>query len=111
MTLKSGCSFCEIISRQAPASVEYEDDEVIVIKNMLQWVPVMLLVMPTSHLTQRELWSTGIMSRIGKVAVEMGEQFCPGGFRLLSNFGSDGMQSQEHGHVHVLGGMYLGPYA
>ena len=41
----------------------------------------------------------------------MGIQFCPNGYRILSNFGHDAMQSQEHGHVHVLGGMYLGPYA
>ncbi len=33
------------------------------------------------------------------------------GFRILSNFGHDGMQSQSHGHLHVIGGANLGPYA
>ena len=28
-----------------------------------------------------------------------------------SNFGRDAMQSQEHGHLHVLGVAYLVPYA
>ena len=37
-------------------------------------------------------------------------QLCPGGFRLLTNFGYDAMQSQEHGHLHILGGTYLGHY-
>jgi len=41
----------------------------------------------------------------------MGEKHCPGGFRLVSNFGRDAMQSQEHAHVHVLGGTFLGEYA
>jgi diadenosine tetraphosphate (Ap4A) HIT family hydrolase len=41
----------------------------------------------------------------------MGKQHCPSGFRILSNFGHDAMQSQPHGHVHVLGGTFLGEYA
>jgi len=41
----------------------------------------------------------------------MGMAHCPKGFRLVSNLGSDAMQSQEHGHVHVLGGTFLGEYA
>ncbi len=111
MDQKVGCKFCEIVSRRSPATIRYEDDEIIVIDNVLQWAPVMLLVMPKAHLSQKELWSNGTMARVGRAAVEMGEQFCPTGYRLLSNFGHDAMQSQEHGHLHVLGGMYLGPYA
>jgi diadenosine tetraphosphate (Ap4A) HIT family hydrolase len=51
------------------------------------------------------------MGRVGEIAVRMGQEHCPGGFRILSNFGYEGMQSQEHGHVHVLGGTFLGEYA
>jgi diadenosine tetraphosphate (Ap4A) HIT family hydrolase len=51
------------------------------------------------------------MGRIGAAAVEAGREHCPNGYRLLSNFGHDGMQSQRHGHLHLIGGMYLGPYA
>jgi diadenosine tetraphosphate (Ap4A) HIT family hydrolase len=35
----------------------------------------------------------------------------PNGFRILSNFGPDGLQSQSHAHIHVIGGMPLGEYA
>ena len=111
MKQKAGCAFCEIVARRSPANIRYEDDQIIVMDNVLQWVPVMLLVLPKSHMTQEEVWSNGVMARIGKAAIDMGERLCPKGFRLLSNFGADAMQSQEHGHVHVLGGMYLGPYA
>ena len=111
MVQKAGCVFCEIVARESPAKIRYEDDEVIVIDNVLGWTPVMLLVMPKRHMSQGEVWSSGIISRIGRVAIDMGTQFCPKGYRLLSNFGGDAMQSQEHGHLHVLGGMYLGPYA
>jgi len=30
---------------------------------------------------------------------------------LVSNFGLDAMQTQQHGHVHILGGTFLGEYA
>ncbi|MFQ5873326.1 MAG: HIT family protein [Dehalococcoidia bacterium] len=103
------CTFCEIIDGKRPASIRYEDDEVVVFDNKLKWAPVMLLVVPKKHMSQEQFWQDA--SKAGGVAVEMGWRFCPGGFRLLSNFGPDAMQSQEHGHVHVIGGTFLGPYA
>jgi histidine triad (HIT) family protein len=103
------CTFCRIAAHQEPAEVLFEDDEVMVFRNRLHWVPVMLLVIPKEHRSQEEVW--GKMGRIGEVAVEMGLAHCPSGFRLLSNFGSDAMQSQSHGHIHVLGGTFLGEYA
>lgn len=104
------CVFCRIVARQEPADVLYEDDEVIVFRNLLRWVPVMLLALPKEHLTQAELWET-MVGKIGPIAARLGAEHCPSGFRLLSNFGFDAMQSQEHGHLHIIGGTYLGHYA
>ncbi len=103
------CVFCEIIAGREPAEVLHETDEVIVFRNRLRWVPTMLLAVPKQHLTQAELWKA--MGPVGEAAVKAGTEHCPGGFRLISNFGYDGMQSQEHAHVHILGGMFLGEYA
>ena len=103
------CTFCEIVARREPAEILYEDGEVIVFRNRLRWVPVMLLSVPTRHMTQGELW--GDLGRVGEAAVRMGQEHCPNGFRLLSNFGHEAMQSQEHGHVHIIGGTFLGEYA
>ncbi len=105
------CVFCQIVADQSPASVRYLDEEIIVIVNRLTWVPLMLLVMPKEHMSQLEMWSSGLMARLGSVAAEMGCMHAPHGFRILSNFGHDGMQSQTHGHLHVIGGTHLGPYA
>src|SRR5262245_6401058 len=102
------CVFCEIVAKREPATVLYESDDVIAIRNVLRWVPVMLLVMPKRHLTQSELWED--IGEVGRVAAALGREHCPRGFRLLSNFGRDGMQSQDHAHVHVLGGTFLGEY-
>lgn len=103
------CVFCEIIAGRERADVLYRDDDVIVFRNLLRWVPIMLLVVPLRHLRQQELWRE--LGHAAAIAVQMGEQHCPNGFRILSNFGFDALQSQDHGHLHVIGGTYLGHYA
>ncbi len=100
--------FCEIAAHREPAEILYEDDDVIVFRNRLRWVPVMLLAVPKAHKNQAELWRD--MGHVGEVAVRMGQEHCPNGFRLLANFGYEAMQSQEHGPVHILGGTFLGEY-
>jgi histidine triad (HIT) family protein len=103
------CLFCEIVAGRSPVEIVYEDEEVVVFRNRLRWVPVMLLVVPRQHMTQEDLWRD--LGHVGEVAIQVGEQFCPNGFRLLSNFGADALQTQQHGHIHVLGGAWLGEYA
>ncbi|MEO6042360.1 MAG: HIT family protein [Tepidiformaceae bacterium] len=106
--MHSYCVFCNIVAGREPGTVIYEDDDIVVLKNILRWVPVMLLAMTKRHTTQSELWDD--IAKVGKVAAEIGKQYCPNGFRLLSNFGYDAMQSQEHGHLHIIGGTFLGHY-
>lgn len=108
------CIFCDIISGFEPAKIHYRDDDVIVFENILGWVPIMLLAAPTRHLTQMELWAD--IQKVATVAANIGEQLCPNGYRLVSNFRNkaawlgDAHQSQEHAHIHILGGIELGPY-
>jgi histidine triad (HIT) family protein len=105
------CTFCDVIARRLPGTIRYEDDEIVVFDNHLDWVPVMLLLAPRRHMSQEELWRSGpLMSRIASLAVRMGREHAPNGFRLLSNFGHDALQTQPHGHLHVIGGTYLGLY-
>ena len=102
------CVFCDIIARKERGTIRYENEDLIVIDNILRWVPLMLLVMPKKHITQEEMWLD--LAGIGAIAVEMGKKYCPGGFRLVSNFGREAMQSQTHAHLHILGGGFLGHY-
>jgi histidine triad (HIT) family protein len=104
------CIFCEIIAGRAPADVIVETDDVIVFRNQLRWVPVMLLASPKRHMTQVELWEGDLIGEVGRIASEVGRAHCPGGYRIASNLGWDAKQSQEHAHLHILGGTYLGDY-
>ena len=110
MTGEDGCQFCRIVAGESPARIVHEDDDVLVIHNVLNWVPVMLLAMPRRHMTQEEMWRDPMMARVAEAAVRAGKEHCPRGFRLLSNFGPEAMQSQPHAHLHVLGGTQMGRY-
>ena len=96
------CTFCEIVAGREPARVFYEDDEVMVFENVLGWSRIMMLAVPKEHRTQSELWAS--LGPVGRVAVRLGREHAPEGFRILSNFGPYGMQSQPHGHLHILDG-------
>ena len=61
-------------------------------------------------MTQQEFWRSSLFPRAAAVAVRLGTEDCPGGFRLLGNFGRDALQTQAHGHLHVIGGAPLGLY-
>ena len=105
------CTFCDIVAGRLTSRILQEDEDVVVFHNQLDWVPVMLLVVPRRHITQTELWTNGAMlSKMGEVAVRMGQEHAPDGFRILSNFGRDALQTQFHAHIHVLGGTRLGLY-
>ena len=111
MSSDPNCVFCKISAGKEPARYRYLDDDLMVIVNKLTWVPLMLLVMPRQHMSQMQMWSSNLLVRMGNLAVDMGAMYDPNGFRILSNFGHDGMQSQSHGHLHVIGGTDLGPCA
>ncbi len=108
---RKDCTFCKVVDRKLPGNIRYEDDEVVVFDNHLNWVPTMLLIVPRKHMTQSDLWWSGeLLARMGALAEELGREHAPKGFRVLSNFGSDAMQTQPHGHLHVIGGTHLGLY-
>lgn len=104
------CEFCGIVARRGPADIRYEDEGLIVFRNVLRWVPVMLLVAPREHMTQAEFWASPLFPEATALAVRIGQEDAPDGFRLVSNFGEDALQTQPHGHLHIVGGAGLGLY-
>ena len=109
--LETFCIFCEVIARRSPGNIRYEDEEVVVFDNKLDWVPVMLLVAPAAHRTQADMWNDPVLlGKVGELAVRFGRELSPNGYRLVSNFGDDALQTQEHAHLHIIGGARLGLY-
>ncbi len=107
------CLFCRVLSREAPATVLYEDDELIVIQDINPQAPLHALVIPRRHIsTLNELAPAddalvgALFRRASALAAERG--FADRGYRTVFNCNRDAGQSVYHIHLHVLGGRPLG---
>jgi len=104
------CLFCKIIRGDIPADKLYEDDEVLVFRDIAPVAPLHFLVIPKKHISgpsgvaEEDEQVIGKMMRVGnQVAKEEGiEQF-----RLVLNNGEEAGQTVFHIHMHVIGGRSL----
>lgn len=106
----SDCIFCKIVAGEIPSKKIYEDDTIIVIGDVNPAAPVHVLIIPREHSDNilhapKELLPY-IQSKLGEIVKILG--IAENGFRIVINTGSDGGQSVNHLHFHVLGGKALG---
>jgi histidine triad (HIT) family protein len=101
--------FAKIIRREIPADIVYETDSVLAFRDISPQAPVHVLVIPKrpvvslAHATAEDASLMGeLMLACGEVARREGLE--AGGYRVVTNIGTDGGQSVFHLHFHVLGG-------
>ncbi len=101
--------FSKIISREIPATIEYEDDDVLAFRDISPQAPVHVIVIPKRHIATVNDIAESDAELIGRmvlaaqrVARDMGVD--QSGYRLVMNCNSDGGQSVFHIHIHLLGG-------
>jgi histidine triad (HIT) family protein len=105
----SDCLFCKIAGGAIPSEKIYEDDEILAFKDIAPKAPVHFLVIPKRHIAgvmDLAPGDQGLMGRLMYKAQEIARaQGCAErGARFVVNCKSDGGQTVEHLHVHVLGG-------
>lgn len=107
--------FSRIIARELPAEFVYEDDLVVVIRDIHPVAPIHLLIIPRKEivsLQEMEEEDFPLLAHVGKVAQQLAESFdITHGYRLLTNSGKDAGQTIWHLHFHLIGGRPLGAMA
>lgn len=112
------CLFCKIARKHIPATIVYEDEELLAFKDIHPHAPVHLLVIPKIHVATLSDCNAGHAPLLGKMlalaprlaeehgcAVRYDEDGVPGGgYKSLINSGPDGGQEIYHVHLHVIGG-------
>ncbi len=101
------CIFCKIIDKETPSDIIYENDEVIVIKDVNPKAPVHFLIIPKKHIPSVNHIETKDKALIGDLilaAKEIAKEKNLKGYKLLINVGKEGGQIIEHLHVHLLSG-------
>jgi histidine triad (HIT) family protein len=108
MSTEPDCIFCKILRNEIPSSRVYEDDEVLVFKDIHPSAPVHLLVIPKKHiarLSEAKPEDQAVLGKMMLVASQVArEQGSVDGFRTIVNDGRVGRQDVFHLHMHVLGG-------
>lgn len=105
------CIFCKIIKGEIPSTKVYEDEDMLIIKDVNPQAPIHLLLLPKEHyanvVEMTDSQAQTLARCIKKLSAMVDELGLKDGFRLVSNKGANGCQSVEHLHVHILGGQKL----
>ena len=112
--IENGSVFTKIINRELPATIVYEDDDIIAFVPLRSQAPVHLLIIPKKEIytindaTEEDALLLGKLFLVAKkLAKEQG--ISESGYRLSININEDAGQSVFHLHMHLLGGEKLAP--
>ena len=105
------CIFCKIVKGDIPSAKVYEDEDMIIIKDLNPQAPVHLLLIPKEHyaniVEMSDAQAQTLAKCLKKLSTLTDKLGLQNGFRLVSNKGEDGCQSVGHLHIHILGGRKL----
>lgn len=105
--------FEKIIAREIPATIVYEDDQVLAFRDIKPQAPTHVLIIPKKPIpriagaTPDDQNVLGwLLLRAAHVAEQLG--LSKSGYRLVFNNGPDAGEAVPHLHCHIIGGRQLG---
>lgn len=110
MTSDPACLFCKIVTRQLPADLVHEDDQIVAFKDIHPQAPFHCLVIPKRHvatLNDFDVEQAELIGRLLLTAKRIAADHGLPGYRVAMNVNREGGQVVFHAHLHVLGGRPL----
>jgi histidine triad (HIT) family protein len=109
---ESECLFCRIVDGEIPARFVHRDERVVAFHDVNPQAPVHVLVVPVRHVTSLGTLTAEdaelLAAMVDVIQVVTREtDIAESGFRTVANTGTDGGQTVDHLHLHVLGGRRL----
>lgn len=107
--MESDCTFCKILSGEIPTEYLFENDIVVVFRDINPIAPVHLLIVPKKHIRSvNDLKEDDrkIVSELIMVAGDMAKKtaIAKPGYKLFFNVERGGGQVIFHLHLHLIGG-------
>jgi len=107
--MEKDCLFCKISSGQMGTDFLYENENLVVFRDINPHAPVHLLIVPKRHIRSiNDLTETdhGILAEMIMTARQMAvkEKVNASGYKLLFNVEKGGGQVIFHLHLHLIGG-------
>ncbi|MDH5786093.1 MAG: histidine triad nucleotide-binding protein [Chromatiales bacterium] len=107
----SDCLFCRIATGELPGDIVYEDEKMVVFRDIAPKAQVHLLAIPREHIESlnglTEEHDALIAYMMRQLPVLAKAQGLESGFRTIINTGPGGGQVVFHLHIHLLGGTGL----
>jgi len=103
------CIFCKIVNKEIPTEFLYEDDHLVVFKDINPLAPIHLLLVPKKHIrsiNDLDNLDAIIISELIMTAKKMAEKMSvnKSGYRIFFNGEKGGGQEVFHLHLHLIGG-------
>ncbi len=105
------CIFCKIIAGEIPSQKVYEDEEILIFKDIAPHAKIHLLCVPKEHFASLSELDERRAQLLGRTLKKIGalkdELRLSEGYRLVVNQGESAGQTVFHLHIHILGGEKL----
>lgn len=106
------CLFCKIVSKEIPATIVYEDEQLLAFRDIRPQAPTHVLIIPKRHIASVNECTAGDESLLGSMILQAKtlakqEGIDEAGYRLNFNINSGGGQEVYHIHLHLLGGRQM----
>jgi histidine triad (HIT) family protein len=104
--------FEKIIAREIPATIVFENDEIIAFRDIDAKAPTHILIVPKTPIATLNDAGENNAALIGQIVltaaqIAKSEGIAESGYRLVFNCNRDGGQSVDHIHCHLLGGRQM----
>lgn len=106
-TYQADCLFCRIVAGEIPSDRVFEDETVIVFRDINPKAPTHVLAIPRRHLDSVADLTVADSDLLAALFRAMRRVARDGGleaYRIISNVGAESGQSVFHLHFHLLGG-------
>jgi len=107
----SNCIFCKIINKEVDSQIIFEDERIIVFKDIAPRAPIHWLIVPKKHIpthmdiTEEDL---ELMGHLHIVTQKVAKEHNIDHYKLIMNCGYEAGQRVFHIHLHLLSGKTLG---
>jgi histidine triad (HIT) family protein len=105
------CLFCKIVEGAIPSTPVYQDESCYAFADRHPQAPVHVLIVPRQHISSIVAADKSHRALLGHLlwaAAEIARnRGLANGYRVVVNSGSDGGQTVDHLHLHLLGGRQM----
>ena len=106
------CLFCKFVSGEIPVNKVYEDDKMIIIRDINPQAKNHFLAIPKTHFKLLSEMTEDDAERLKRILKKIPtlekELELTNGYRLVINQGDDAGQTVPHLHIHILSGQKMG---